>query len=64
MCHVHTIISEKQNPQICPKCGSAMILRETKKGVNKGKQFWGCSTFPECRTVNSVIQLDISQTII
>lgn len=52
--HVQTIIAEKQNQQICPKCGRAMLLRETKKGVNAGKQFWGCSAFPKCRAVNSI----------
>ena len=35
----------------CPKCGAKMIQRTTKKGPNKGNQFWGCSTFPKCRGV-------------
>lgn len=52
--HVQTIIVEKQNQQICPKCGSAMILRESKKGVNVGKQFWGCSAFPRCRAFKPI----------
>lgn len=51
--HVKQIIVEKENKQNCPKCGSEMILRETKKGENKGKQFWGCSTFPKCRTMKA-----------
>jgi len=34
--------------KLCPKCGSAMILRETKKGRQVGQKFWGCSQFPEC----------------
>jgi predicted RNA-binding Zn-ribbon protein involved in translation (DUF1610 family) len=38
----------------CPKCGSEMILRTTKSGENAGKQFWGCSQFPRCRSVISV----------
>ncbi len=33
----------------CPKCGSEMILRTAKSGVNAGKRFWGCSTYPSCR---------------
>ncbi|MGK0473643.1 MAG: restriction system protein [Candidatus Azotimanducaceae bacterium] len=37
-----------KNP-ICPTCGSAMVLRTTKKGIKVGSQFWGCSTFPKCR---------------
>lgn len=52
--HVRTIIAEKETQQICPRCGNAMVLRETKTGVNAGKPFWGCSTFPRCRAVNPV----------
>lgn len=49
--HVQSIVAENQSKQRCPKCGSEMVLRETKKGENKGKQFWGCSTFPKCRSM-------------
>jgi len=35
--------------EICPECGSEMILRTAKKGMNAGRQFWGCSRFPKCR---------------
>jgi restriction system protein len=35
--------------QYCPKCGSPMVLRTAKHGVNQGKQFWGCSQYPNCR---------------
>lgn len=49
--HVKRIISEKQSSKICPKCGSRMIVRETKKGQNKGKKFWGCTKFPKCRGI-------------
>lgn len=37
----------------CPKCGSAMLLRTAKRGAHAGNQFWGCSAFPKCRTVQS-----------
>ena len=37
---------------VCPRCGSALVLRTVKKGDNAGKQFWGCSTFPKCRYMN------------
>lgn len=49
--HVQTIVAEKETKTLCPKCGSMMVLRKTKQGENKGKQFWGCSAFPQCRTV-------------
>ena len=35
--------------RLCPKCGSAMLKRTSKRGANTGKQFWGCSAFPRCR---------------
>jgi restriction system protein len=37
----------------CPKCGSEMVLRVAKKGPHSGKEFWGCSRFPDCRCVVS-----------
>jgi len=52
--HVQSVITEKQNIQMCPKCGCAMVLREVKKGENAGRQFWGCSAFPKCRAVNPI----------
>ena len=33
----------------CPSCGLPMVLRTSKRGVNAGTQFWGCSTYPACK---------------
>jgi len=33
----------------CPKCNTAMVWRTSKTGVNAGKQFWGCLSFPGCK---------------
>lgn len=33
----------------CPRCGKPMVLRTAKKGKSAGKQFWGCSEYPDCR---------------
>jgi restriction system protein len=52
--HVKHIVSEKKISNMCPKCGSPMILREAKNGQNAGKQFWGCSKFPQCRSIVNV----------
>jgi predicted RNA-binding Zn-ribbon protein involved in translation (DUF1610 family) len=49
--HVKSLVASKAAKQLCPRCGSDMLLRETKKGENKGKPFWGCSGFPKCRAV-------------
>lgn len=40
--------------QLCPKCGSTMLLRTIKSGVKQGNKFWGCSGFPKCRTVRAI----------
>ncbi|GLR03656.1 nuclease-related domain-containing protein [Vibrio hyugaensis] len=49
--HVKDVVTSKVSSNQCPRCGSEMVLRETKRGENIGKQFWGCSTFPKCRAV-------------
>ncbi|AYC32913.1 nuclease [Pseudomonas cavernae] len=38
----------------CPKCGSALVIRSIKSGPKAGQQFWGCSTFPKCRVMQSL----------
>lgn len=35
----------------CPKCGKAMVLRTAQKGKSSGKQFWGCSGYPDCKGI-------------
>jgi restriction system protein len=54
--HVKSIVAEKESNNIpsCPKCGSSMVLRETKKGQNIGKKFWGCAKFPQCRGILNI----------
>lgn len=45
---------EEQHDLICPKCGSALVLRTAKKGENAGNQFYGCSAFPKCRYIQNL----------
>lgn len=33
----------------CPQCGSAMVQRTARRGINAGGKFWGCSRYPSCR---------------
>jgi DNA topoisomerase-1 len=40
-------------PVKCEKCGSSMILRDSKRGP-----FLGCSSFPKCRATKQVAKLD------
>ena len=41
-------IPPPHNAVKCPKCGSPMIGRTSKKD-GKTKYFWGCSSYPECK---------------
>ncbi|MFH0909406.1 MAG: four helix bundle suffix domain-containing protein [bacterium] len=38
----------------CPQCGKATVLRTAKTGKNAGKQFWGCTAYPDCKGVVNV----------
>lgn len=43
-------LSPGGHEKLCPGCNSPMVLRTAKKGKYKGKQFWGCSRYPKCRS--------------
>ena len=48
----------KWNPT-CPKCGKPMFKRTQKKGQQQGREFWGCSDYPNC---NGTRPLDLPGT--
>lgn len=52
--HVKEIVKLKKDVQICPECGSAMILRTARQGQQRGNKFWGCSSFPKCKTTVNI----------
>ncbi|MHB1014415.1 MAG: topoisomerase DNA-binding C4 zinc finger domain-containing protein [Desulfurivibrionaceae bacterium] len=39
---------------LCPKCNNPMVKRTAKKGANAGKEFWGCSQYPRCKSVLAI----------
>lgn len=43
----------KTKAMVCPRCGSALVLRTAKKGKNVGKQFYGCTAYPKCEYVKN-----------
>lgn len=54
--HVQNLAA-RNRPEVgrsCPRCGSQMVIRTAKQGPNAGNKFWGCSTYPRCRAVQSV----------
>lgn len=44
----------------CRTCGSAMTIKLAHRGDFKGSYFWGCSKFPECRSLENTILKKIS----
>lgn len=40
----------------CPKCGKPMLKRMQKKGQGQGREFWGCSDYPNCNGLRPIIQ--------
>jgi hypothetical protein len=45
---------EETKEPFCPKCGSKMVLRTARRGKYSGKNFWGCSKYPECNGILNV----------
>jgi len=41
-------------PLICPKCGSNLLLRTSRRGENAGKKFYGCQGYPKCRYIKNI----------
>ena len=39
---------------VCPECGKQMYKRTAKQGAQAGKDFWGCSGYPECKGTRPV----------
>ena len=46
--------SDPTTERQCPKCGSTLLIRAVKSGAKAGQQFWGCSAYPKCRTMQSL----------
>lgn len=40
----------------CPRCGAKLVLRTAKKGNNAGKNFYGCSNYPNCRYIQNIVE--------
>lgn len=37
--------------RVCPRCGSALVLRSARRGPKAGTSFYGCSAYPKCRFI-------------
>lgn len=46
--------ADENNAPQCPRCSNAMVLRTAKSGSNLGNQFWGCSRYPQCKSIINI----------
>ena len=47
--------TEAPSAPACPKCGGEMVQRLAKRGVNAGREFWGCRRYPKCSGIRSLV---------
>lgn len=38
----------------CPRCSSRMVRRKARRGRWAGRDFWGCSRYPQCRGTRNI----------
>ena len=50
----NVVKAENNEELICPKCGSKLVLRTAKTGQYAGKQFYGCSGYPNCKYIQNI----------
>ena len=48
------LMVEGEKERVCPRCGAKLVVRTAKKGENVGRQFLGCSAFPNCRYIENI----------
>jgi len=46
--------AKNENAPTCPNCGKPMTIRKATTGKNAGKEFWGCTGYPECTGIKKV----------
>jgi hypothetical protein len=50
--------SQEARPQteipLCPRCDIEMVARRASRGRHKGKQFWACPSYPDCKEIVSI----------
>lgn len=52
--HIASLKERHNSTTVCPKCGSALVVRTTRSGTNAGRSFLGCSSYPRCRHTSPV----------
>lgn len=39
---------------LCPSCNSKLVIRKARRGAHAGQEFYGCSSFPNCRYTRDI----------
>ena len=47
--------ANREAAPVCPECGKAMTRRKARSGKNAGREFWGCTGYPECKGAREII---------
>jgi restriction system protein len=47
--HIRSLHERHRSTTVCPKCGSNLVERTVRKGLNAGSKFLGCENYPRCR---------------
>jgi len=50
----HAVAAQAEQASNCTDCGAPMRRRKAKGGKNAGKDFWGCSKYPECNGLREI----------
>ncbi len=48
--------AKESNAPNCPLCGKPMLKRTQMKGQWQGREFWGCSGYPQCNGIRAMEQ--------
>ncbi len=46
--------NEQADAPVCAECGKLMRRRTAKTGTHTGKDFWGCSGYPDCKSTREI----------
>jgi four helix bundle suffix protein len=56
--------AEQNHSPPCPDCGKPMYRRTAKQGPRAGREFWGCSGYPDCKgTIDISKESDTSDQV-
>lgn len=47
--HLQSLEIRHESTTVCPKCGSPLVQRVARSGLQAGRSFLGCKSYPRCR---------------